>query len=142
MLLRQKLVLCGNNVSFSGHILKICSKAKLSSFSPRNSNGLSSIILSTALNTESLEIEQRICQRLTKCNDFPDHCWGDYLCNFLCGTVFVSLRSGWPVKWLKWTEDGLFGTGKVVLVLDKNSEWCKWLHSYWWSVHVFLQAAW
>ena len=94
------------------------------------------IILSTALNTESLEIEQRICQRLSKCNDFPDHCWGDYLCNFLCGTVLVSLRSGWPVKWLKWTEDGLFGTGKVVLVLDKNSEWCKWLHSYWWSVHV------
>ena len=100
------------------------------------------IILSTALNTESLEIEQRICQRLSKCNGFPDHCWGDYLCNFLCGTVFVSLRSGWLVKWLKWTEDGLFGTGKVVLVLNKNSEWCKWLHSYWWSVHVFLQAAW
>ena len=59
------------------------------------------IILSTALNTESLEIEQRICQRLSKCNGFPDHCWGDYLCNFLCGTVFVSLRSGWLVKWLK-----------------------------------------
>ena len=42
LFLRQKLVLCGNNVSFSGHILKICSKAKLSSFSPRNSNRLSS----------------------------------------------------------------------------------------------------